>query len=70
MTKPQLPNLQQTVSNTILITNINNINNLNKFRVGISHTRVTSIKFTKQQSVSQQVGELLTNANNDWTWVR
>ena len=27
MTKPQLPNLQQTVANTILIININNSNN-------------------------------------------
>jgi len=35
MTKPQFPNLQQTVANTILITNINNSNNLNKFKVGI-----------------------------------
>ena len=35
MTKPQLLNLQQTVANTILITNISNSNNLNKFRVGI-----------------------------------
>ena len=35
MTKPQLPNLQQTVANTILITNISNSNNLNKFSVGI-----------------------------------
>ena len=31
MTKPQLPNLQQTVSGTILIINISNSNNLNKF---------------------------------------
>ena len=29
MTKAQLPNLQQTVANTILIININNSNNLN-----------------------------------------
>ena len=34
MTKPQLPNLQQTVANTILITNTSNSNNL-KFGVGI-----------------------------------
>ena len=27
MTKPQLPNLQQTVANTILIANISNSNN-------------------------------------------
>ena len=31
MTKPQLPNLQQTVADTILIINISNSNNLNKF---------------------------------------
>ena len=35
MTKAQLPNLQQTVANSILINNINNSNNLNKFWVGI-----------------------------------
>ena len=29
MTKPQLPNLEQTDANTILITNISNGNNLN-----------------------------------------
>jgi len=31
MTKPQLPDLQQTVAGTILIINISNSNNLNKF---------------------------------------
>ena len=36
MAKPQLPNLQQTVANTIRIIIISNINNLNKFLVGIS----------------------------------
>ena len=36
MTKPQLPNLQQTVANTILIINISsNSNNLNKFWIVI-----------------------------------
>ena len=35
MTKPQLPILQQTVANTILIINISNSNNPNKFWVGI-----------------------------------
>ena len=35
MTKPQLPNLQQNVANTILTININNSNNLNKFWVAI-----------------------------------
>ena len=31
MTKPQFPNLQQTVANTILITYISASNNLKKF---------------------------------------
>ena len=44
MTKPGLPNLQQTVANTILITNISNSNNLNKFWVGI---------FTRQGRINQ-----------------
>ena len=44
MTKPQLPNLQQTVANMILITNINNSNNLNKFWVAI---------FTRQGQINQ-----------------
>ena len=35
MTKPQLPNLQQTVANTILTINISNSNNLNKFWVDV-----------------------------------
>ena len=35
ITKPQLPSMQQTVANTVLITNISNSNNLNKFWVGI-----------------------------------
>ena len=36
ITKPQLPSMQQTVANTILITNISNSNNLNKFWFGVS----------------------------------
>ena len=35
MTRPQLPNLQQTVAATILIIKISNSNNLNKFWVAI-----------------------------------
>ena len=35
MTKPQLQNLQQTVVNTILFTNISKSNQVNKFWVGI-----------------------------------
>ena len=44
MTKTQLPNLQQTVANTIHIINISNSNNLNKFWVGI---------FTRQGNINQ-----------------
>ena len=47
MTKLQLPNLQQTLANTILIINIKHIsnsNNLNKFLVGI---------FTRQGHINQ-----------------
>ena len=44
MTKPQLLNLQQTVANTILITNISNSNHLNKFWVG---------NFTRQGHINQ-----------------
>ena len=35
ITKPQLPNMQQTVANMILIINISNSNNLNNFWLGI-----------------------------------
>ena len=44
MIKPQLPNLQQTVADKILIINISNSNNLNKFWVGI---------FTRQGHINQ-----------------
>ena len=44
MTKPQLPNLQRTVANTILIIKMSNSNNLNKFLVGI---------FTHQGHINQ-----------------
>ena len=44
ISKPQPPNLQQTVANTILITNIINSNNLSKFWVGI---------FTRQGHINQ-----------------
>ena len=44
LTKIQLPNQQETVSNTILITDISNSNNLNKYWVGI---------FTRQGHIYQ-----------------
>ena len=37
----------------ILIINMSNSNNLNKLELSSSHARVTSIKFTKQESVSE-----------------
>ena len=44
MTKTQLPTLQLTVANMILITNISNSNNLNKFWIGI---------YTRQGHINQ-----------------
>ena len=44
ITKPQLPSMQQTVANTILIKNISNTNNLNKFWVDI---------FARQRHINQ-----------------
>ena len=55
MTKLHLPNLHQTVVNTILIINMSNSNNLNKFELSSSHARVTSIKFTKRYGVGESV---------------
>ena len=52
MTKPQLPNLQQTVNNTILITNISNSNNFNK--LPSSHQ---SSFLNGSQSVSESVSD-------------
>ena len=56
MTKPQFPNLQQTVANTILITNTSNSNNL-EFGVGI-FTRQGHINQVYLTGVSQLVSEL------------
>ena len=57
MTKLHLPHLHQTVVNTFLIINMNNRNNLNKFELSSSQARVTSIKFTKQEWVSELVSD-------------
>ena len=51
LTKPQLPNLPQTVANTILVTNISNSNNINKFWV----TRHGHINQSYLTGVSQSV---------------
>ena len=54
MTKLQLPNLHKSVVNVFfsISINISNSNSINKFELASSHARVTSIKFTKQESVS------------------
>ena len=66
-TKRPLPNLQQTVANAIIIINISNSNNFNKFWVGIFYSRVTSIKFTKQEWVSQSVSQLVSDKHSQWS---
>ena len=55
MTKPQLPDLQQTVANTTLTS----------FEQESSHASVTSIKFTKQELVSDSVSDKQCQCN-DW----
>ena len=50
MTKPQLPNLQQTVANMILIINISNINNINKFWVGTCKGHMYLLYFKSEKS--------------------
>ena len=60
MTKPQILNLQQTVANPILITNISNRNNPNKFWVGIS-TRQGHINQVYLTGVSQSVSQLVSD---------
>ena len=56
MTKPQFPNLQQTLANMILIMNISNsITTSTSFELASSHAMVTSIKCTKQELVSESL---------------
>ena len=59
MTKVDLPNLYQTVVGMFLIINFNNSSTSTSFELLSSHTRVTLIKFTKQESVSESVRELV-----------
>ena len=64
MAKPQLPNLQQTVANTILITNISNSNNLNKFWVGI----FTRQGYSNQVSAKREfVSQLVSDKHSQWS---
>ena len=55
MTTEQLPNLHQTVVNMSLSINISNRKTATSFELASSHTRVTSIKCTKQMLVNQSV---------------
>ena len=41
------------------------VTTLTSFELPSSHARVTTIKFTKQQLVSESVSELVTRVNND-----
>ena len=70
MTKLQLPKLHTTVVNTFLIINISNkqqyYTTTTSFELASSKARITSVKSTKQQSVS----ESLTRVANDRTWVQ
>ena len=66
MTKPQLPNLQQTDANTI---NISNSNNLNKFWVVI-FTPQGQIDQVYLTGVSEWVSQLVTYIPNNRTRVR
>ena len=66
-TKLHFPNLHQTVVNTFLTINMSNSNNLNKFELSSSHARVTSIKFTKQQWVSESVSESVSDKHFQWS---
>ena len=74
MTKPQLPNQQQTVANTIFFININNSNNFNKFLVASCHLYMPgshqSSLLNGSESVSQLVSQLVTSLANDRTRVR
>ena len=73
------PNLSFQICNKLLPTRSSSSTSTTEttstsFELPSAHARVTSIKFTKQQSVSQWVSwwvsELVTSINNDWTRVR
>ena len=53
MTKLRLPNLHQTVVDMFLIIKSTTVTTSTSFELPSSHARVTSIKFTKQELVSE-----------------
>ena len=63
MTKPQLPNLQQTPTQSSSSTSAT-VTTLTSFELASSKARVTPIKFTNQESVSQLVSQLVTDKHN------
>ena len=67
MTKVDLPNLYQTVVGMLLIINFNNSSTSISLKLPSSHTRVTSIKFTKQEWVSQSVSQLVSDKQSQWS---
>ena len=67
MTKLQLPNLHQTIVNTFLSSTSATVATSTSFELASSHARVTSIKFTKQQWVSQSVSYWVTDKHNQWS---
>ena len=70
------PNLGFQICNKLVPTQSSSatVTTSTNFELASSHARVTSIKFTKQESVSQSVSEwvseLVTRVNNDRTRVR
>ena len=67
MTKVDLPNLYQTVVGKFLIINFNNSSTSTSFELLSSHTRVTLIKFAKQEWVSESVSQGVSQWQ-DWQW--
>ena len=61
---------KQTDRHFIIIYISATVTTLTSFELASSKARVTSIKFTKQESVSELVSELVTRVNNDRTRVR
>ena len=66
MTKPQLLNLQQTVTNMILIINIDNSNNINEFWVGI-FTIKGHINQAYWTGVSDGVSQIVSDQGCKWS---
>ena len=64
-----LPKAQQTqgLSSATKVTSFLNISTSTSFELASSHARVTSIKSTKQESVSQWVSESVSDKGTQWS---